>query len=77
MTEAKFTPGPWAYNEGEYIRGSVPAPNSSKNAAVATAVNRTLFGLEQWRDNKALIAAAPEMYKALEANREGGSRRIK
>lgn len=62
MTETKFTPGPWAYYAGfivtKALAGGVPIP-------VAHVVPTT-GGPEACAANVALMAAAPDLYAALD-----------
>lgn len=59
MTEAKFTPGPWRY-EQDFLSCRVAAPKFGGVAKVFGS-NPTCVA------NAHLIAAAPELYEALEA----------
>lgn len=56
MSETKFTPGPWRYVPWHVEEGP-PAVRSSEDWIVCTTASD---------DDARLIAAAPEMYEALE-----------
>ena len=58
MSETKFTPGPWAIVFGTSIV-------TNRGGAVADCVGAHPY--EEQKANAALIAAAPEMYEALES----------
>lgn len=56
MTERNWTPGPW-------FMGGSNVYTSSDEPSVAVMVRHRA----EWEDNAHLIAAAPDMYEALEA----------
>ena len=64
MTEPKFTPGPWSINEwpqaaSDIAIGAVGTPLIAKVSLRDVSINEQKF-------NAHLIAAAPELYEALE-----------
>lgn len=83
MAEARFTPGPWFYGIAfEPQRGPVPldydSGGHSYNAGIIGADGETVAGCDEYhifgpsdpdvqKANISLIAAAPDLYEALEA----------
>ena len=72
MTEPKFTPGPWRANFEDYTKPYVEILNED-NLVIAQIPDgeiirgdKTILGLENIEANIDLIAAAPDMYDALE-----------
>ena len=67
MTETKFTPGPWIV-DGSVIRGD--SDHIGRTVAVASTLNVAWpYGRRATKEepyNAHLIAAAPELYEALE-----------
>lgn len=71
MSEPKFTPGPWEISDGYYeTRLDVVDPRG-KEVAVLRLV--PLEPPKTFEANARLIAAAPDMYDALESVLECGS----
>ena len=65
MKEAKFTPGPWIVDKS--FNADIQAPDGLDIATCcAEILNRHTDG-EEGIANATLIAAAPDMYEALEA----------
>ena len=65
MKEAKFTPGPWRVDE--LFCADIQAPDGLDVATCCPwTLNRHTYG-EEAEANANLIAAAPDMYEALEA----------
>lgn len=60
MTEAKHTPGPWAYSRRAGIR--ISAPDGRSICAIAATVRRPPAECEA---NAQVIAAAPELLASL------------
>ncbi len=71
MSETKFTPGPWCVGfESEMITSEVTERNPGAIAIVASHPPFAFGGAIAltWEiDNARLIAAAPDLYEALEA----------
>ena len=72
MTEPKFTPGPWRANFEDYTKPYVAILNED-NVVIAQIPDgevirgdTTILGIENIEANVDLIAAAPDMYEALE-----------
>ena len=73
MTEPKFTLGPWKTNFEDYTKPYVEIINEDN--IVITQMpdgeiivgDKTMLGLENIEANINLIAAAPDLYEALEA----------
>jgi len=73
MSEPKFTPGPWKVNFEDYTKPYVEIINEDN--IVITQMpdgeiivgDKTMLGLENIEANINLIAAAPDLYEALEA----------
>ncbi len=66
MSETKFTPGPWKVDP-KYSR-DIQAPDGLDVATCCLSIlNRKVTTEEESIANAALIAAAPDMYEALEA----------
>ena len=72
MSEPKFTPGPWRANFEDYTKPYVEILNED-NLVIAQIPDgeiirgdKTILGLENIEANIDLIAAAPDMYEALE-----------
>jgi len=73
MSETKFTPGPWEVNFEDYTKPYAEILNED-NIVIAQIPDgeiirgdKTILGLENIEANINLIAAAPDMYEALEA----------
>ena len=68
-TETKFTPGPWRASLDDF--GDYAIQPAGQELAVAAVVNGDARGLlgeaSEHAANAHLIAAAPEMYEALQA----------
>lgn len=65
MSETKFTPGPWVVDP-KYSR-DIQAPDGLDVATCCLSIlNRKATTEEESIANAALIAAAPDMYEALE-----------
>jgi hypothetical protein len=71
MSEASFTPGPWKAITDDFghIHGDAYCAIDDGRKAIAYVMlldrpNRR--GISEWRDNAHLLAAAPEMFAALE-----------
>jgi len=75
MSDTKFTPGPWWAAIGKdqpvpYYRGLVSVLSSDPHISICTGETgdqsgRTC-GRDEWEANASLIAAAPDLYEALE-----------
>ena len=72
MSEAKFTKGPWKANFDDYTKPYVAILNED-NVVIAQIPDgevirgdATILGIENIEANINLIAAAPDMYDALE-----------
>jgi len=67
----KFTPGPWDHDSGMYGNGKAYHSIFSPDEIIIAEFNPlSVTNPEQGRANAALIAAAPDMYEALEEARE-------
>lgn len=77
MTETKFTPGPWHVPTGPFVGGLsvetraddyfIKCPGSGGAMSLTQTVCKLDWsGTEEWEANAHLIAAAPEMYEALD-----------
>ena len=76
MTEPKFTKGPWRVNFEDYTKPYVEILNED-NLVIAQIPDgeiirgdKTILGLENIEANINLIAAAPDLYEALETTCE-------
>lgn len=77
MTERKFTPGPWHWDYGIYDPYALIAPNErypardiirARDGVVYSEITSDPANIEiSTPANSHLIAAAPEIYEALEA----------
>lgn len=78
MSEAKFTPGPWHVPTGPFVGGLsvevraddyfIKCPGSGGAMSLTQTVCKLDWSeTEEWEANAHLIAAAPELYEALEA----------
>ena len=72
MSEPKFTPGPWHINFNDYTKPYIAILNED-NVVIAQIPDgevirgdTTILGIENIEANVDLIAAAPDMYEALE-----------
>lgn len=75
MSDTKFTPGPWWAAIGKdqpvpYYRGLISVLSSDPHISICTGETgdqsgRTC-GRDEWEANASLIAAAPDLYEALE-----------
>lgn len=65
MSEAKFTPGPWEWVKSKNDNWS--SYDLSPGILTKDTADGTTFGDEIDRANASLIAAAPDLYEALEA----------
>jgi len=62
----KHTPGPWINNKGSgWIWAT--GPDGVKDQIICQFWDNQEDDFENWQQNAALIAAAPEMYEALKA----------
>ena len=72
MREPKHTPGPWKANFDDYTKSVIDILNENKTVIAMVPDqevhqgDRTILSLEEIEANVHLIAAAPEMYEALE-----------
>lgn len=72
MTEPKHTPGPWKANFDDYTKSVIDILNENKTVIAMVPDqevhqgDRTILSLEEIEANVHLIAAAPDMYEALE-----------
>lgn len=66
--EAKWTPGPWEYQQW----GSRIFDSGKGSSQVLVAIIATNTRKDEGRHNAHLIAAAPELFEALEAMLEDG-----
>lgn len=60
MNEPKFTPGPWRLDADSHIR----ATNDDRHKTIAL-IPPDFHSADIWDANAHLIAAAPDLYKAL------------
>lgn len=67
MSAPKFTPGPWSTHREGHSTVYVDAPLGGGVLQEVAACGPTAEGAEQQDANARLIAAAPELYEALEA----------
>ena len=66
MTE-KFTPGPWTATYDSQLQAAIEIYNTEDRGMVAVLPDRgTVEAMSEIEANANLIAAAPDMYKALE-----------
>lgn len=72
MTEKKWTPGEWIGEDGGVV--AVPAPDGGGDI-VCEAPENWEESMVFWEHNAPLIAAAPELYEALEGLAFGGTER--
>lgn len=71
MNETKFTPGPWRLDADSHIR----ATNDDRHKTIAL-IPPDFHSADIWDANAHLIAAAPELYKALEGMVIGSKLRL-
>lgn len=71
MSEPKFTPGPWRLDADSHIR----ATNDDRHKTIAL-IPPDFHSADIWDANAHLIAAAPELYKALEGMVIGSKLRL-
>ena len=67
MSEAKFTPGPWKATYDSQLQAAIEIYNTEDRIMVAVLPDRgTVEAMPEIEANANLIAAAPDMYEALE-----------
>ena len=67
MSEAKFTKGPWTAKYDPQLRALIQIYNTEDRVMVAVLPDRgTVEAMPEIEANANLIAAAPDMYEALE-----------
>ena len=67
MSEAKFTPGPWKATYDSQLQAAIEIYNTEDRIMVAVLPDRgTVEAMSEIEANANLIAAAPDMYEALE-----------
>ena len=62
----KHTPGPWSINTWEH-QGDASMRIGAKDTPMLTRVSSEFVSINEWRANAKLIAAAPEMFEALQS----------
>ena len=71
MTETKFTKGPWKATYDSQLQAAIEIYNTEDRVMVAVLPDRgTVEAMSEIEANANLIAAAPEMYEALETQCE-------
>ena len=71
MSETKFTKGPWAATYDSQLQAAIEIYNTEDRVMVAVLPDRgTIEAMSEIEANANLIAAAPEMYEALETTCE-------
>lgn len=76
MSEPKHTPGPWKANFDDYTKSVIDILNENKTVIAMVPDqevhqgDRTILSLEEIEANVHLIAAAPDLYEALETTCE-------
>ena len=67
MSEPKFTQGPWKATYDSQLQAAIEIYNTEDRIMVATLPDRgTVEAMPEIEANANLIAAAPDMYEALE-----------
>lgn len=67
MTEPKFTKGPWKATYDSQLQAAIEIYNTEDRIIVAVLPDRgTVEAMSEIEANANLIAAAPDMYEALE-----------
>ena len=67
MTESKHTPGPWKATYDSQLQAAIEIYNTEDRVMVAVLPDRgTIEAMSEIEANANLIAAAPDMYEALE-----------
>ena len=67
MSETKFTKGPWKATYDSQLRAAIEIYNTEDRILVAVLPDRgTIEAMSEIEANANLIAAAPDMYEALE-----------
>lgn len=71
MTEPKFTKGPWKATYDSQLQAAIEIYNTEDRIIVATLPDRgTVEAMPEIEANADLIAAAPDLYEALETTCE-------
>ena len=71
MSEVKFTPGPWKAKYDPQLRAAIEIYNTEDRVMVAVLPDRgTIEAMSEIEANANLIAAAPDLYEALETTCE-------
>ena len=71
MTEPKFTKGPWKATYDSQLQALIEIYNTEDRTMVATLPDRgTVEAMPEIEANANLIAAAPDLYEALETTCE-------
>ena len=71
MTETKFTKGPWTAKYDPQLQAAIEIYNTEDRVMVAVLPDRgTIEAMSEIEANANLIAAAPDMYEALETTCE-------